>query len=125
MVHLNAQKIVEYSGVTRPELGYTLTRKMLFDFGERGKAGSRGDITSGADANGNYWNNMAPQSDGTSSIAVGTSCAVVTSDNQATDITLHSLVAWNANGYNNGGLNDPSAYAENLGEMAVASATQD
>ena len=125
MVHLNAQKIVEYSGVTRPELGYTLTRKMLFDFGERGKSGSRGDITSGADANGNYWNNMAPQSDGTSSIAVGTSCAVVTSSNQATDITLHSLVAWNANGYNNGGLNDPSAYAENLGEMAVASATQD
>lgn len=125
MVHLNAQKVVEYSGVTRPELGYTLTRKMLFDFGERGKAGSRGDITSGADANGNYWNNMAPQSDGTSSIAVGTSCAVVTSDNQATGITLHNLVAFNANGYNNGGLNDPSAYAENLGEMAVAGATQD
>lgn len=125
MVHLNAQKIVEYSGVTRPELGYTLTRKMLFDFGERGKSGSRGDITNGADANGNYWNNMAPQSDGTSSIAVGTSCNVVTSDNQATGITLHNLVAWNANGYSNGGLNDPSAYAENLGEMAVASATQD
>ena len=125
MVHLNAQKIVEYSGVTRPDLGYTLTRKMLFDFGERGKSGSRGDITSGADANGNYWNNMAPQSDGTSSIAAGTSCAVVTTSNQATDITLHNLVAFNANGYNNGGLNDPSAYAENLGEMAVASATQD
>ena len=125
MVHLNAQKIVEYSGVTRPDLGYTLTRKMLFDFGERGKSGSRGDITSGADANGNYWNNMAPQSDGTSSIAAGTSCAVVTADNTKTDITLHNLVAFNANGYNNGGLNDPSAYAENLGEMAVASATQD
>ena len=125
MVHLNAQKIVEYSGVTRPELGYTLTRKMLFDFGERGKESSRGDITNGADANGNYWNNMAPQSNSTSSIASGTSCAVVTTDNQATDITLHNLVAFNANGYTNGGLNDPSAYSENLGEMAVASATQD
>lgn len=125
MVHLNAMKVVEYADVTRPELGYTLTRKMFFDFGERGKSGSRGDITNGADANGNYWNNMAPQDASTSSIAVGTSCAVVTSDNQKTDITLHNLVAFNANGYNNGGLNDPSAYAENLGEMAVAGATQD
>ena len=125
MVHLNAQKVVEYSGVTRPELGYTLTRRMLFDFGERGKSGSRGDITSGADAQGNYWNNMAPQTSGTSSIATGTSLAVVTTANQTTDITLHNLVAFNANGYNNGGLNDPSAYAENLGLMAVASATQD
>lgn len=125
MVHLNAMKVVEYGNVERPEPGYTLTRKMLFDLGERGKAGNRGDVTSGADANGNYWNNMAPATDATSNVAAGTACAVVDTDNKPTGITLHNLVAFNANGFNNGGLKDPLPYAENLGDMAVARATQD
>lgn len=122
MVHLNAMKMVEIEGATHPFQKYTLSRKMYFDFGENGKAGNRGDITSSPDANGNYWNNLSCETSG-NSVAAGKKVNVVTSDNKSTSIVLTNQVAFNANGYNNGGLKTPSA--DNLGDLAVVGATQD
>lgn len=122
MVHLNAMKMVELSGVSHPAQGYTLSRKMYFDLGENGKAGNRGDITASPDGNGNYWNNLSCETSG-NSVAAGKVVEVVASDNAKTAIKLTNMVAFNANGWNNGGLKEPNA--DYLHDLAVVGATQD
>ncbi|MFT3788843.1 MAG: hypothetical protein QM770_22175 [Tepidisphaeraceae bacterium] len=102
------------------------------DFGRHD--GSNGQVTSSPDVNGNYWNNLSPSTAATSSaVPLNTSFSnLVTTTNAPTTvgITVTSGVTntgtlgnWECNGYNNGGLINPSAAL--LGDFAIPTATRD
>ena len=119
-VHLNAMKVEELSGLTRPNTELSLSQKMFIDFGED-NSDTRGHQTLGPDDNGNTWNNIYPAS--SNLIAQGTQVALVNAANAPTGITATTGANMKTNGLNNGGMNNPSA--EWLGDMAVKTATED
>ncbi|MCC8038455.1 MAG: SGNH/GDSL hydrolase family protein [Bacteroidales bacterium] len=90
-----------------------------FDFGG---SGSRGTLTTNPDDNGNYWNNIAPETESAQTIAAKTSFDnLLQSDGSATEASLVLCNAWGVNSA--GGLTSPSA--DLLGDLAVATATTD
>lgn len=94
---------------------------LLFDFGPND--GTNGTQTLGADASGNVWNNWHPAS-GNVAINAGEHIGgLVDSNGGATGIGLTITGGFRSNGILNGGLLAPGP--ANLGDFAVASATQD
>lgn len=122
MVYLNCMKIEELSGLPRPNSELNLTQKMLIDFGETDNA-SRGHQTVGADANGNYWNNLSSGVASSNQIPQGSKVALVNTSNVSTGYDMTTLSLLETNGVNAGGLANPSA--EYLGDLAVTTATED
>ncbi|MEI8271038.1 MAG: T9SS type A sorting domain-containing protein [Paludibacter sp.] len=106
----------------------TLSQSFLFDFGPT--TGTNGDITSGADANGKYWNNIANGSGG-SSVAAGVAfTALVNTASTASTYALTTTVAgFVPNGLLNGALRTPYASQFTAGgsdtDLAIATATED
>ncbi|MFA9391576.1 MAG: GDSL-type esterase/lipase family protein [Prolixibacteraceae bacterium] len=103
--YINFMKIVEAAPTT----------KMYFDFGLND--GANGTITTSPDLNGNYWNNII------SNTANAVTTNLVTTENHATTVQLNILTAFQSNGIQNGGLLEPNS--ARLGEMAIATASQD
>ena len=122
MVYLNCMKIEEVSGQTRPNQELTLKQRMYFDFGETDN-NSRGHQTTGADANGNYWNNITSGTSGSNSIPANKTFAVINSQNESTAASFVVVNQTYTNGINAGGNNSPSA--NDLGDLAVRTATED
>ena len=84
--------------------------KYLFDFGPT--AGTNGDNTTGADANGNYWNNITAPDAGGAGIPINTTTftSLKNSANTASSYTLTVTGAgFVSNGKANGGLRSPYA----------------
>lgn len=100
-----------------------LSQTLYFDFGT--VTPSQGTVTEGADANGHFWNNITNNTSGNKYAAKGTVYeGLVNSDNAATGFTLTLNSRFSTNGKSGGGgLLDPNP--ELLGDMAVASATED
>lgn len=92
----------------------TVLQKIYLDFGPNDITND--NSTSGSDANGNYWNNATNPT-------VNASTSLVNAANTSTGINLVVTAALLSNGIQNGGLLSPSQLL--LGEMAVATATQD
>lgn len=122
MVHINAMKIEEIDGLQRPNTNLTLAQRIYIDMGETAND-SRGHQTVGADANGNYWNNFTSGKASSNQIPKGTKLNLVNSDNAASGFTAETLQMMETNGVNAGGLNNP--LAENLGDLAIQTATED
>lgn len=100
-----------------------LSQTLYFDFGSI--TASQGAVTEGADGNGHYWNNITNNESGNKYAAKGTVYGnLVNADNLATgfSVTLNSRFSTNGKS-GGGGLLAPSA--ELLGDMAVATATED
>ena len=88
------------------------SRNFLFDFGTPPPSG---ELTLGADINGNYWNNFS----GNSRID-----NIKTTRNENTNIDIFSSPGFNfQTGFNPGGLTNPSGVL--LGDLAISSATRD
>lgn len=97
---------------------------LYFDFGPQ-VAAQNGTLTEGADTNGHYWNNITNNSTDNKYAAKGTVYDnLVNSENAATGfrITLNSRFSTNGKS-GGGGLLAPEA--DLLGDLAVASATED
>lgn len=102
--------------------GQTLTQKFYLDFGK--SDGTNGNITTGSDLNGNYWNNIVSTESGSPSTKpAGYTVSLVNSLNQSTAFVLETTEAFRANGRNNGALLKPNPGL--LGDLAVATATED
>ena len=102
--------------------GQTLTQKLYLDFGK--SDGSNGNITAGADVNGNYWNNIvSDESDSPSTKPAGYTLNLINSFNENTGFILETTEDWLVNGRNNGGLTNPNPSL--LGDLAVGTATED
>lgn len=101
----------------------TVTRTFYFDFGMSGS--SRGELTTGADANGNYWNNIGDQEVTSNRPSLDYVYSVVDATNAATAIKVQLAdTKFTANGMSGGGgLLEPDA--ELLGDLAVKTATED
>ena len=101
----------------------TLTRSFYFDFGMNGS--SRGEITTGADVNGHYWNNIGDQDVTSNKPSQSYVYSIVDAANGATSITVQLADAqFTANGMSGGGgLLTPDA--ELLGDLAIKTATED
>ena len=101
----------------------TVTRSFYFDFGMNGN--SRGELTTGADANGHYWNNIGDQDVSSNRPSLDYVYNLVDASNTATTLTLQLAgTKFTANGMTSGGgLLAPDA--EQLGDLAVATATED
>lgn len=100
-----------------------LSQTLYFDFGSI--TASQGAVTEGADGNGHYWNNITNNESGNKYAAKGTVYGnLVNADNLATgfSVTLNSRFSTNGKS-GGGGLLAPSV--ELLGDMAVATATED
>lgn len=100
-----------------------LSQTLYFDFGS--VTDSQGTITDGADDNGHFWNNITNNTSGNKYAAAGTVYdGLVNSANEPTGykITLNSRFSTNGKS-GGGGLLTPSA--ELLGDLAVATATED
>lgn len=106
-------------GASAEELSQTL----YFDFGTI--TASQGSITEGADANGHFWNNITNNTSGNKYAAAGTVYdGLVNSANEATGYKLTLNSRFSTNGKSGGGgLMTPDA--DLLGDMAVATATED
>ena len=101
----------------------TVNQTIYVDFGENDVA-SRGMLTTGADANGHYWTNVHSGGSSSKYIYPGTTFDMVNSQNQATGYQVRVNVRLSTNGKSGGGgLLNPSASL--LGDLAVASATED
>lgn len=99
----------------------TTTQSFYIDFGENNVSG-RGSKTETADVRGNYWNNVT--SPGSHNHLYPQSLALVNSANEATDLRIEIGTFFNTNGMSGGGgLTSPSTSL--LGDLAVATATQD
>jgi cephalosporin-C deacetylase-like acetyl esterase len=99
----------------------TVTQTMYVDFGEP-NVSTRGNKTEGADVNGHYWNNVV--SSGNNYLYPGTTFSLVNSSNVDTGYQILVNVRFTTNGMSGGGgLTSPSA--DLLGDMAIATATQD
>ncbi|WP_020570146.1 GDSL-type esterase/lipase family protein [Neolewinella persica] len=90
-------------------------QSFYLDFGPND--GSNGNITASPDANGNHWNNP------TNSSTVAPAVMLANQDGFITPSTVSVSSMLSTNGINHGGLLDPTA--EQLGEFAIATATQD
>jgi len=102
--------------------GQTLTQKLYLDFGKSDDV--NGNITAGADRNGNYWNNIVSDEDGSpSSKAAGYIVELINSFNENTGFVLETTRLFQANGKNNGSLLNPNPAF--LGDLAIATATED
>lgn len=106
-------------GVSAQELSQTL----YFDFGTI--TASQGTVTEGEDANGHHWNNITNNIAGDKYAAQGTVYDnLVNADNQPTSYRISLDTRFSTNGKGGGGgLMTPSA--ELLGDLAVATATED
>jgi lysophospholipase L1-like esterase len=91
-----------------------VSQRLFFDFGP--DDGANGNATINPDVNGNYWNNIIPTT-------TTSRTSLVNTTNQNTGFYLSSNSSLSANGIVNGGLLSPDV--SKLGEMAVATATQD
>lgn len=101
----------------------TVERSFYFDFGMDG--GTRGEITTSPDANGNYWNNIGNQEVTSNKPSLSYIYSLVTAENAATALTLQlSGTKFTANGINTGG-GFLTPDAELLGDLAIATATED
>src|SRR3712207_2582913 len=100
----------------------TVGQTMYIDFGENNVSG-RGSKTEDVDQNGHYWNNVT--SEGASlNWCVGKTISLVNGENKAAGYQLVVSSLFKTNGMSGGGgLQQPSQ--ELLGDMAVATATQD
>ena len=122
MAYLNAMKIEEVEGASRVYNNVQLVQRMYIDFGEPGTNTSRGTKTEGADSNGNYWSNV--HTCGNNYLFSGVQFPIVNSNNQSTGYSIIAKTRFMSNGMSGGGgLTAPSA--DLLGDMAIASATQD
>ena len=101
----------------------TLTRTFYFDFGMDG--GTRGTITTSPDANGHYWNNIGNQSVSSNKPSLDVIYDLVDATNASTSVKVQLAgTKFTANGLSGGGgLLSPDA--ELLGDLAVATATED
>lgn len=101
----------------------TLTQTLYFDFGSI--TTNQGHITEGADPNGHYWNNITNNTAGNKYAAVGTVYSpLVNAGNAETGYVLTLDSRFSTNGLSGGGgLLNPSA--DHLGDLAVATATED
>lgn len=108
-------------GEVKPEPAVVQT--LYFDFGSDGTNTARGVQTENPDANGNYWNNIINNS-GNNAMAGTAYSSLVNSENIqiAYTVTLNSRFTTNG-GTSGGGLMAP--LEENLGDLAIASATGD
>lgn len=101
----------------------TTEQTLFFDFGT--VTASQGTVTEGADINGNHWNNITNNVSGNKYAASGTVYDnLVNSADESTgySITLNSRFSTNGKS-GGGGLLNPDASL--LGDLAVASATED
>lgn len=120
-VPVNAMKVEELDGISRPHTDLLSSAKYFVDFGENNDD-ARGHQTVGADVNGNYWNNVYCQ-DG-NLITSGNKYTLVKSDNVSSDITMTMGNGLKTNGMSGGGgLVSPTK--ENLGDFAINTATED
>lgn len=126
MMHINAMKIEEIDA-ERPAPKFALSQTMYIDFGENGVApNDRWTPTTGADANGHYWNNFIGSTGSggwVDMIPAGTAVELVNADNEPSGITATLSDYLKTNGGVNGGLMTPSV--DDLGDLAIASATGD
>lgn len=123
MAHVNAMKIEELEGVENPNAALKPTQRFLVDFGQKGCA--TGNPTTGADANGNYWNNVMSAGTGApDKVSNGSNVTLTNTANKKSTYVLNVANAnWQTNGVANGGLTDPKA--ELLGDFAITTATED
>lgn len=95
--------------------GQSVSQQLFIDFGPNDV--TNGNITINPDANGNYWNNPTLA-------GVNSSLSLINTANAATGFTLSvATTGFTTNGILNGGLLAPDA--TKLGNMAIATATQD
>jgi len=101
----------------------TVTRTFYFDFGMNGN--SSGEITTSPDANGHYWNNIGDQGIASNKPSQDYVYDLVDAANTATNVKVQLAdTKFTANGMSGGGgLLSPNA--ELLGDLAVATATED
>ena len=101
----------------------TVTRSFYFDFGMDG--GTRGTVTTSPDANGHYWNNIGNQSVTENKPSLDYVYSLVDAANGATSVKVQLTgTKFTANGMSGGGgLLSPDA--ELLGDLAIATATED
>lgn len=101
----------------------TVTRTFYFDFGMDG--GTRGTVTTSPDDNGHYWNNIGDKDVTSNKPSLDYVYSIVDAANGATDIKVQLAdTKFTANGMSGGGgLLSPDA--ELLGDLAVATATED
>ncbi len=120
MAYISAMKIEEVSGYEIP----AADNKFYIDFGKN-NGGVDGTPTLGADANGNYWNNMYSNGDGpTNTVSDNTGTLTLkNSANETSDYVLELASGAEWNGVRNGALTNPDAVL--LGDLAVATATHD
>lgn len=101
-------------------LGQTVERTFYIDFGENNVT-SRGKLTTGADANGNYWTNA--YSDPVEKM-YPRSFTLISSTNEESTCTMTIGNYFHTNGMSGGGgLTSPKASL--LGDLAIGTATQD
>lgn len=108
-------------GEVKPEPAVVQT--LYFDFGSDGTNTARGVQTENPDANGNYWNNIINNSGNYATVGTAYS-SLVNSENIQTAymVTMNSRFTTNG-GTSGGGLMTP--LEENLGDLAITSATGD
>lgn len=103
-------------------LAQHVERAFYIDFGQNNVA-NQGFITN-VDANGHKWNNIHGKGSGSPDKAYAqTAVDLVAADGEASGFRLKIGTTFSTNGYSNGGLQSPKA--ELLGDLAVATATQD
>ena len=108
--------------ITLMATAQTVGNSYYFDFGMDGS--SRGALTKGADINGHYWNNISQVSTNNKADQ-SVSYSLVNADSLPSAYTLTLAgAAFTCNGMSGGGgLLTPSV--EELGDLAVATATED
>jgi lysophospholipase L1-like esterase len=108
--------LMEITEVPAPTV---VTKTMRVDFGPSDV--TNGNPTTSPDANGRYWNNMVSGNIVSNGLVISN---LVTTANAATTVGVNiSSTGWKSNGILNGGLLAPSSSL--LGELAIATATQD
>lgn len=122
MFYINAMKVEELEGLTRPENHFTLLQSVYIDLGEAPANRNHGQLTQGADKNGNYWNNIYNTSG--DQVVIGSTYNLVNSRNEPSGFKAKTLNRLSTNGTSAaGGYETPSDAS--LGDLAIASATMD
>ena len=121
MVHLNAMKIVEVAGQTAPVNNLALNQTIYIDFGETSNS-SRGHQTTTKDKNGHYWSNVS-SGNSSSNVIPAKDFVLRNSTGKSSGFVLTTTCKQYTNGVNAGGNNSPAD--EDLGDLAVATATED
>lgn len=108
-------------GEVKPEP--VVVQTFYFDFGSNGTNTARGEQTENPDGNGNYWNNIVNNS-GNYATAGTIYSSLINAENTQTTYALTLDSRFTTNGASGGGgLLDPTE--ENLGDLAIPSATGD